>query len=181
MPIDGYLLDTNIISILCRSSDPLYAAVRANLEAVSGPVFLPVIGLAEIEFGLVKSEGSSDSQAKALREFLRQYPNHLGIDDNTIPPYAHLRAELWRDFGTPKESGKGHKEKLPEELMDRAAGKSLGVDERDLLIAAVAAQYSLVLATNDGGQSMLRIKEAAERLQIAGETSVLLRIENWPK
>jgi predicted nucleic acid-binding protein len=179
--MDGYLLDTNIISILCRSGDDLYPAVRANLQAVSGPVLLPVIGLAEIEFGLAKSTGSSETQAKALREFLSQYPNHLGIDDNTIQPYARLRAQLWRDYGTPKETGKAHKEKLPEELMDRATGRSLGIDERDLLIAAVAAQYGLVLATNDSGQSMLRIKEAGEKLEVAGDTSVRLRIENWPK
>jgi len=178
---DGYLLDTNIISILCRPNDPRYTAIRGNFERLSGPVFLPVIGLAEIEFGLVKSTGVSETQAKALQAFLRQYPNHLGIDDNTIEPYAHLRAQIWREHGTPKDSGKGHKEKLPENLFDRITGESLGIDERDLLIAAVAAQYGLVLATHDKAQSMRRIKEATEKLEIAGDKSVHFRIEYWPK
>jgi predicted nucleic acid-binding protein len=179
--VDGYILDTNIISIVCRSSDQHYAAVRANLRATAGPVFLPIIALAEIEFGLAKSTGYSEAQARALQEFLRRYSQHLGIDDNTVEPYAHLRAQLWRDHGTVKETGKGHKERLPEELFDRVSGQSLGIDERDLLIAAVAAQYSLVLATNDSGQSMQRIREAAEKLEIAGDKAVHLRIEYWPK
>lgn len=182
MAVDGYLLDTNIISILCRSGDPDNATVRANLEAIKNrQIVLPVMALAEIEYGLAKSSGVSTEQADAFKKFLKQYPKpHLGIDDNTVEPYALLRAQLWRIHGTPKTTGKGHKEKLPEDLLARDTGKSLGIDERDLLIGAVAAQYRLVLITHDQGQSMKRIEEAAKALEADGKP-IRLSIEYWPK
>ena len=46
-----------------------------------------------------------------IRDFFAQYPHHLPIDDNTIEPYAMLRAQLWRDYGTQKR--RGYKEKDP--------------------------------------------------------------------
>ncbi len=177
--VEGYLLDTNIISLLVRPNDPIHAAIRANFATVSvGPIFLPVIALAEIEFGLAKSGVASQGQAETLRAFFHQYPMHLGVDDNTVEPYALLRAQIWRSHGTP--SGRGHKEKVPEELTDRVSGKALGIDERDLLIASVAAQYTLVLVTNDQNEGMMRIEQAARELEAAGQP-IRLRIDYWPK
>ena len=124
-PVDGYLLDNNIISILARPSDPRYSGISANFQAIHpGPVFLPVIAIAEIEFGMMLSPNSNIEQKNALRDFFTQYPHHLPIDDNTIEPYAMLRAQLWRDYGTRKR--RGYKEKVPEDLVERVSGKSLG-------------------------------------------------------
>ena len=177
--IDGYLLDNNIISILARPRDPRYAAIEALFRAVSqGPIFLPVIALAEIEFGMALSASANEEQKQALRGFFAQYPHHLPVDDNTIEPYALLRAQLWRDHGTKKT--RGYWEKVPEDLAERVSGKSLGIDERDLFIASIAVQYNLILATNDQNQGMRRIAEAARRLEAVGE-SVHLRIDYWPK
>lgn len=44
----------------------------------------------------------------------------------------------------------------------------MGIDERDLLIAATAAQYNLVLVTADGQAGMLRIIEVAQELAAQG-------------
>ena len=53
---DGYLLDNNIISILARPSDPRYSGISTNFQTIHlGPVFLPVIAIAEIEFGMMLS------------------------------------------------------------------------------------------------------------------------------
>jgi predicted nucleic acid-binding protein len=175
---DGYLLDTNIISILCRPDDLQRAAVDTNFKAVTGPIMISAISIAEIEFGLAKSTGVSVEQAEELRKFLKGYPHPLAFDVNTVPPYALIRAKLWQEYATPK--GKGHKEKLPEELFERVHGKVLGIDEKDLMIAAIAAEYDLVLATNDCGQSMKRIELVAKALNSEG-ASINLRIEYWPK
>ena len=68
--IDGYLLDTNIISFLARPSDPKYPGILANLQAMhQGPMFLPVIAIAEIEFGMRRSVSSHEEQKKALHDF----------------------------------------------------------------------------------------------------------------
>jgi predicted nucleic acid-binding protein len=176
-PVDGYLLDNNIISILARPSDPRYAGISANFQAIQpGPVFLPVIAIAEIEFGMMLSSNSNTEQKNALRDFFTQYPLHLPIDDNTVEPYARLRAQLWRDYGSRKQ--RGYREKDPYDL--RVSGKRLGIDERDLLIASIAMQYNLVLATNDQNEGMKRIEQSARKLGAAGEP-VHLRIEYWPK
>jgi len=131
----GHLLDNNIISILLRPKDPRYAAIKARFEAIQpterGPIFLPVIAIAEIEAGMAKADIPDLSQGELVRRFFSDYPHHLAVDDGTVEPYALIRGQLWRDYGTPKSKGRGHIEKLPEELMDRVTGKALGIDERD--------------------------------------------------
>ena len=124
---DGYLLDNNIISILARPNDPRYSGVSANFEAIKqGPVFLPVIAIAEIEFGIALSSVSNEAQKRALRDFFANYPNHLAVDDNTVEPYALIRAQLWRTYGTPKKKRRGYEEKVPEALIDRVSGTPSG-------------------------------------------------------
>ena len=177
--IAGYLLDNNIISILVTPGDPRYPHVLTDFQMLTeAPVFLPVIAIAEIEFGMAKAERANEEQRSKVREFFRRYPNHLGVSDDTIEPYTLMRAQLWRDYATPRT--RGHTEKLPEELVDRVSGQSLGIDERDLLIASVAAQYNLVLVTNDTRQGMKRIEAIALELEAAGRP-ISLRVEYWPK
>jgi predicted nucleic acid-binding protein len=177
--INGYLLDTNIISILFQPTHSGYDEIRANFETVkSGPVFLPVMAIAEIEFGL-NVGGGDPEQATSLREFFRDYPNHLSIDDYTIEPYALLRGQIFRDHSPKGQRRKEFKKKL-EQLIDASTGLSLGLDEKDLLIASVAAQYRLVFATNDSGGGMKQIDAAARRLEREGKP-IRFRIEYWPK
>jgi predicted nucleic acid-binding protein len=173
----GYLLDTNIISILVRPQAPKYSVVKSHLtRAADNLVMLPVVAIAEIEFGMAKSETPDESQKAALRRFFSDYPLHLGVDDNTIEPYSLVRAALWRLYATPKK--RGHKEKIPEDLFDRITGRELGIDERDLLIASVAIQYNLVLATADRNQGMLSIERAATSLEAKGKP-VRFRVADW--
>lgn len=60
------------------------------------------------------------------------------------------------------------------------SGKSLGIDERDLLIASIAVQYNLILATNNQNEGMKRIEKTAQKLETE-EKPVRLRIAYWPK
>jgi predicted nucleic acid-binding protein len=175
--VNGYLLDNNVISILARTSDPRCPVVSSRLAAVgASPVLLPVIAIAEIEFGMAKAQNPDPKQQADLRSFLTQFPHPLPIDRHTIEPYALIRAELWRRHATPK--ARGHKEKLPEELTDRVTGKELGIDERDLLIASVAVQYNLILATVDRNAGMLRIEEVAAALEARG-LPIHLQVDDW--
>jgi predicted nucleic acid-binding protein len=175
----GYLLDTNIISVLAAPRHPRYTEIQARMRRIaSSSVFLPVIAIAEIEFGMRKAVNPDPKQQEEVRKFFAAYPHHLSIDDHTIEPYSMLRAKLWRLLARSKRTGRGHVEKVPEELMDRVTGKELGIDERDLLIASVAAQHRLVLATNDQNAQMRRIEEAGKALELEGSPFTLL-IEYW--
>ncbi len=137
---------------------------------------LPVIAIAEIEFGMVKTSQPNSHQQQAMRKFFADFPHHLGIDDHTVEPYSFLRAKIWHMYATPK--GRKHVETLPEELKDRVSGKELGIDERDLLIASVAVQHRLILVTNDQNAGMRRIEEAGRLLEQEGKP-VILRVEYW--
>lgn len=175
--MNGYLLDNNIISILARTSDPRHATVGERLAAVGdSPVLLPVIAIAEIEFGMAKAEHPDQKQQAKMRVFFANFPHALSFDRHTVEPYSLVRAELWRRHATPKT--RGHKEKLPEELIDRTTGKELGIDERDLMIVSIAIQYNLILATVDRNPGMVRIEEAAAALEGRGEP-VHLVVEDW--
>jgi len=139
-----------------------------------------VIAVAEIEFGLETAPpGVNETQVRALREFIRRYPKR-GIGEHTVEPYVLLRAQIWRDHATPRKKRSGYEEKRPEELEERVTGKSLGIDERDLLIASIAAEYRLVLVTNDQKEGMKRIERAANKLEADGKP-IRLRIEYWRK
>ena len=173
----GRLLDANIISASANPDDPRYSQVRMKLNGVcGGPVMLPVIAIAEVEFGMLKADHPDIGQQQAMRKFFADFPLHLGVDDDTIEPYSLLRAKIWQLYGTPKR--RGHAEKLPEQLKDRVTGEELGIDERDLLIASIAIQYRLVLVTNDKNAGMRRIEEAARQLAREGKP-IILNIEYW--
>jgi len=175
--VEGYLLDNNVISILMRPNDPRYLDVKTRFEELgASPVYLPVIAIAEIEYGMAKAYKPDEQQQNAVRRFFADYPNHLAIDDGTIEPYALIRAQLWRDHATRK--GSRHIEKLPEELVHRESGKLLGIDERDLLIASVAAQYGLVLVTCDQNVGMKAIDAAGAKLERMG-FPIRFRIDYW--
>lgn len=173
--MDGFLLDTNIISILANLRDLRHTEFKQKIQHLDH-IWLPVVAIAEIESGMAKADRPDETQRDEIRRFFREYPQHLGIGDNTVEPYAHLRSQLWRMYATREK--RGHKEKLPEELSDKVTGKQLGIDERDLFIASVAAENGLVLATNDSNAGMQRIEEAAQQLQEAGK-SVNLKISYW--
>ena len=174
---DGYLLDANVISALADTTRPDYLPTSQRLAAVGdSPVLLPVMAIAEISFGMAKAANLAPPKRAKLQSFFAQYP-HLPVDDGTVEPYSLVRAEVWRRFATPQK--RGHKEKRPEDLLDKVTGKELGIDEPDLLIASVALAHNLILVTHDGKEGMRRIKEASERVFQRREFPVQLRTENW--
>lgn len=171
---DGYLLDTNVISALADTTRPDQVPTSQRLAAIGDSlVLLPVMAIAEIEFGMAKAPNVAPQKRAQLRAFFAQY-NHLPVDDGTIIPYSVVRAEVWRLFATPQK--RGHKEKRPEDLLDKVTGKELEIDEPDLLIASVALEHNLILVTHD---SMTRIKKASEHVFQREEFPVQLRTENW--
>lgn len=172
---NGYLLDTNVISVLANPRNPRRPEFEQKVKTMEH-VWLPVIAIAEIEFGMAKAEKVDEAQRNEVRAFFQRYQQHLGFHDNTVEPYALLRAQLWKTHATKEK--RGHKERVPEDLFDRVTGKQLGVDERDLLIASVAAENGLILATGDKNAGMTRIDDVARQLQAEGKP-VNLRIEFW--
>ena len=135
---------------------------------------------AEIEFGMARAANVRPEKREELRRFMGRF-EQLAFDENCVPPYAVVRAELWRTHGTLRQRGKrcGYDEKHPERLCEKLTGTELGIDEPDLIIASVAMAQNIVLVTNDAGSGMDRVKEAAEKVYRDGLFPVHLRTENW--
>ncbi|MGA2659054.1 MAG: type II toxin-antitoxin system VapC family toxin [Verrucomicrobiota bacterium] len=177
--MSSYLLDTNIICALASPKHSNHVKAMAKMRSLTPErVFLPLIAIAEIRFGLASVDNADQSQRAELENFLSTYPSPYGFDEGTVEPYSLLRAQLFRTWATRDKRGRSFVEKQAWELADQVTGKELGIDEADLLIASVAAEYNLTLATNDQNAKMRRIEEAAAKLQAEGK-QFHLRIEYW--
>jgi predicted nucleic acid-binding protein len=181
MPRD-YLLDTNVVSTLANPAHKDYAHVKGKYDAIPADaiVALPVMGISEIEFGMVKAKAADPAQQAAVRKFFTDHPLHYGFDDQTVKPYSLVRAQLWNLYGTLKTGKRhSHQEKLPDELRDRGTAKWIGIDERDLLIVSVALQFDLTFATKDRNAEMRRIESAVNAVVAAGDWPEHLHLEDW--
>jgi predicted nucleic acid-binding protein len=163
----GYLLDTNVVSVLANPAHKSYQRAKEKEKTLQpGNVTISAITIAEIEYGLQRAEKPDPKQQDELRHYLKQQDAvrrfldryrgiAFGFNEHTVEPYALIRAKLWSKYPTDK--------KRPEELRD-ASGKDLGIDERDLLIVSIAAQYKYVFVTMDV-KSMRPIEAAVKALQ----------------
>ena len=177
---DTYLLDTNVICALADVGRAGHTVAASRFQQTGEQyVMLPSPAVGEIEFGMQKAPDVRPDKRQELRAFIARF-DQLPFDEHCIQPYAIVRAQVWRMFGTPKPA-KAHKhdEKRPEDLLDKVTGTQLGIDEPDLYIASIALAQNLVLVTDDRNAGMTRIKEAAEAVYQRGEFPLKLRVENW--
>ncbi len=177
---EAYLLDTNVICALADATRVDHSVATDRLTKVGDDfVLLPSMAIAEIEFGMAKAPNLKPEKRDELRVFINRF-DHVPFDDASVIPFACLRAELWRKFATPKTGRKNsHKEKRPEQLVDKVTGKELGIDEPDLIIASIALSQDLILVSDDRNTGMHRILEAAESVYHDSRFPIRLRTENW--
>lgn len=177
---DTYLLDTNVICALADADRANHAAAVSRFQQAAGlHVRLPVPAVGEIEFGMQKAPDVRPAKRQELRSFIALF-DQLPFDEHCVQPYAIVRAEIWRKHGTAKPGRPhAHKERHPEDLLDKTTSTQLGIDEPDLYIASIALSQNLVLVTDDNNAGMARIKEAADAVYQRGEFPFRLRIENW--
>ena len=178
---DAYLLDTNVICALADATHASHVPVRQHFQQVEPQfVLVPTMAVAEIEFGMARAANLKPEKREELRQFIRRF-EQLPFDENSIRPYAVVRAELWRMHGKTRLKGKRVKwvEYHPEQLCDQITGDKLGIDEPDLIIASVAMAQNLVLVTSDTRAGMTRVAEAAEKVYQNRIFPVQLRTENW--
>jgi len=162
----GYLLDTNIISYWFNPGAPENRKVVAHIGGLDAgtPLRMSAVTLGEIEYGhRVVSMTDSSKQAQFNRFVQTQLPDVLDVRRTTRIYYGQIRARLFEKF-SPQH---GRKALRPEQLVDPVTGKTLGVQENDIWIAAQAVEYNLVLVTHD---RMMRLREMV---------SNTLDIEDW--
>ena len=165
----GYLLDTNVLSSWLMSTRPQHQTVCSKMESLppGTPLMTSIVVIGEMEYGLQAVDQSMRaSLGKVLDEARGQLPRALPIDESTAAVYGSIRARLFDKYG-PKYARR--KVKRPEQLVDPATSKTLGIHENDLWIAAQAVARNLVLASCDAHMSRIGC--------IAPE----LTVEDWGK
>jgi predicted nucleic acid-binding protein len=60
------------------------------------PVWISIIALAEVEYGLKTAPKMLVQRQKDVRIEMAKYPEVLESDKHTVVPYSDLRAELFR-------------------------------------------------------------------------------------
>ena len=160
---DAYLLDTMIASDAWDKGSPRHSYTRKCLQHLDpSPVFVSVVSLGEIEFGLKSAPLIDEARQKAVCDNMHEY-ELLDVDSNTIPIYSHVRAELFKRYAIRNPKGK-LLAKQPEELIDTVTAKLLGIQENDLWIVCIAVQYNLVFCTREKKLGMRTIIEIANYL-----------------
>lgn len=172
-----FLLDTQTIRYWHDSGCSQHAAVIGNvatLRQLAAPLevkpklLVSAITLGEIEFGhRVALTPNPTAQAAYIKFVREELPASFEVSADASGIYGNLRAKL---FGKFAPSGKRKPKMLPEQLVDPATAKELGIQENDLWLCAQAIAHGMVLVTND---RMSRIRE------VAAEMKIQMFTQNW--
>lgn len=157
----GYLLDTNVVSASMVAQHPFHMLVENRLRQLQGPIFISVVVLGEIYFGLNnKNFPVPCSVEKDIRKNLIAV-EILPITRHIAHAYGQIRQDLFQKYAS--RDLRGHaKQKLPELLVDAVTGASLGIQENDLWFVATALSHGLTVLTLDKAGGMKRIVAIAE-------------------
>ncbi len=90
----------------------------------------------------------------------------LPVDHHAGRTYGEIRGALFMRYAPRNARGRMTK-KVPEDLVEPATGKTLGIQENDLWIVSVAVEYDLRLVTGDHAEGMRRVLETANYLPCA--------------
>ena len=166
--MDGYLLDTNVVSFWFNEQCPERRLVidRVGSLGPTVPLYVSVITIGEIEYcHRVDSVEVTDRQAEYVAFVEQKLPQKLDVTKHSAIAYGDVRARLFNKYAPRDKRTSGMR---PEQLLDPETALGLGIQENDLWIAAQAIERNLILVTND---RMVRIREVAPEL----------RVENWAR
>jgi tRNA(fMet)-specific endonuclease VapC len=175
--VRDFLLDTQTILYWHDPKRAQHAAVVENVARLRQAVenleiqpklLISVISLGEIEYGHRAALAPDHTAQAAYVAFVSQeLPEALDLSRDATEVYGELRARLFNKFAP----GDKRKPKMvPEQLVDPATAKELGVQENDLWLCAQAIAHQMVLITND---RMTRIRE------VSSDMSAPLLTQNW--
>ena len=151
MSLDGYLLDTCLLSALLDPTKKTHVSVRSTINSLAeeAPKYVSVITLAELRFGIRLATLRGDSNTERLDEIVRAAQMHppLEVTKHTAEEYGFIKAELANKYLN--NALKKARPRWIEEWVDEATGQKLHIDENDLWLTAQARERNLILLTAD--------------------------------
>ena len=137
MAVKGYLIDANHIGAW-EMKQPTFMA-RLNQKPPECLIFISVVTLGEVEWGLLTTTTTNAARRKEWRKFvdreLRHY--HLDLTLSMSATYADILNRLW--LANPPVRG----------VETDAHLLSMGVDVNDVWLVAVALERGLTVLTED--------------------------------
>ena len=163
--MDGYILDTSVLSARLDASHRRHGDVRLGLDALGvAAQFVSAISLAELTFGVRLAQAFEPAPSPMLEQMLvdaRAYAV-LDLTHHTSAAYAALKANLAKRFLA--KTSRRHRRRWLEEWVDQTTGQKLQVDENDLWMCSQAKERDLVMVTVDG--RMRRISDADPEVRL---------------
>lgn len=167
MSLDGYLLDTCLLSALLDPTKGTHVAVCGTIDSLDekAPKYVSVITLAELRFGIRLATLRGDSDTERLDEIVRKAQLHppLNVTRHTAEEYGFIKAELANKY-LYKALRKDSRPRWIEDWVDKATGKKLQIDENDLWLTAQAQERNLILLTAE--KKIHRIGAAVPTIRI---------------
>jgi predicted nucleic acid-binding protein len=150
--VDAYLLDTTVLSAYLDPTHQFHAEKSQALEVLcaTAPVYVSVIALAELTFGVDLAAAIGKGDLQSLRGMIQQARAYsvLDLTHHTAVAYAELKSRLAAKYLA--RPLRRDRPKYLEDWVDRATGKALGIDENDLWMCAQAKERDIILVTADG-------------------------------
>jgi predicted nucleic acid-binding protein len=160
-----YLLDTNIASALWDIGDSNHPKAQSFVQAAAlngDHIYISRIVIAEIEYGCALYKSSDPTRRNKALTAMNAYTAIRDIGKGTTSHYATIRAELFKLYA-PRDSKAKIKNVRPEQLLEKTTALTLGIQENDLWMAAIAAEYNMTFVSDD---NMMHIKNAFPSLDI---------------
>jgi tRNA(fMet)-specific endonuclease VapC len=149
--VDGYLLDTCVVSALLDGQHKNYQRVRISDEAIESgaPRYVSRITIAELTFGMALHEAATGKAHPRANEVLRRAQEYgvREISKHTAMEYAELRKNL--AVAHLPNLVRSQRPRWVDQWMDRVTQEALQIDENDLWICAQARECNLILFTTD--------------------------------
>jgi predicted nucleic acid-binding protein len=147
VPVRGYLIDANHIGAW-ENASPAFMQ-HLNTKPPQCLIFLSVVTLGEIEWGLSTTIETDPQRRKQFRAFIDRElrPHALDLTVTTSRAYSQILARIWQEHPPTKVGTRTDAHLL-----------SLGVDINDVWMVAAAWDRGLTVLTED---KMVVIRAAA--------------------
>jgi predicted nucleic acid-binding protein len=145
---------------------PRHGEIVQTLEALPSDSarYVSVVGLAELEFGADLARAVGNADVPSLREKIRQARGYavLDITHHTASIYAGTKARLAVKYLA--STLRRDRPRYLEDWVDKATGKTLGIDENDLWMCAQAKERDIIMVTAD--RRIQRIPDADPEVRL---------------
>lgn len=164
--MNAYLLDTSILSVYLDPMHPDHVNRRASVDSLpaDSPRYISVITIGELTFGVELASALKKGDLSSLNAMIciaRNYGS-LEISHHTSKAYGELKSRLAVKYLA--KPLRRDRPKYIDDWVDRATGKTLGIDENDLWLCAQSKERNLILVSLD--KKIQRIRDADPEVKL---------------